>query len=372
MKKLSILINSLDGGGAERVVSLLINTLQKKYEIVLVLMNNSILYEVPKGVKIFFIDKGGDKEKYLIKFLKLPILAYRYSKLCKDLLIDFSVSFTYRPNFINVIAKLFRSKSKCIVSERSIPSLTYEGHNISSILARHIVSYFYSRADLILPNSKDASTDLIKNFKINPKKVRVIQNPIDINKVISMGKRDVEFSYFDKKFTFISVSRLEENKNHEITIRAFTKLDDNNSQLLIIGKGPLEKSLNSLIKGLGMENRIHIIGFTKNPFKYMTKSDCLILSSKREGFPNVLLEALACGLFLVSSNSKGGANEIINDKKLGLLYEIGNVKQLVKIMKFCIRNRDTLRNPKKNLERIKEFNVVKVANKFCDEIENLK
>ena len=121
-----------------------------------------------------------------------------------------------------------------------------------------------------------------------------------------------------------------------------------------------------------MENKIHIMGFTKNPFKYMAKSDCFILSSKREGFPNVLLEALACGLFLVSSNCKGGSNEIINDKKLGLLYETGNIGSLVDIMKFCIRNRDTLKNPKKKLERIKQFNVVKISNKFCNVIENLK
>ena len=372
MKKLSILINSLDGGGAERVVSLLINSLQRKYEIILVLMNDSVLYKIPEGVKIFYIDKEGHKEGNLTKFMKLPILAYRYSKLCKYLLVDFSISFTYRPNFINVIAKLFRSKSKCIVSERSMPSLTYEGLNLSSILGRLLISYLYSRADLILPNSKDASTDLIKNFKINPKKIKVIQNPIDINKVLSMVKEDVESFYLNSKFTFISVSRLEENKNHEITIRAFAKLDDNNSQLLIIGKGPLKKSLNTLIKSLNMENKIHMVGFTNNPFKYMAKSDCLILSSKREGFPNVLLEALACGLFLVSSNSQGGANEIINDKKLGLFYETGNIGQLVKVMKFCIKNRNTLKNPKKGLERIEQFNVTKIANKFYSEIENFK
>ena len=74
MKKLSILINSLDGGGAERVVSLLINSLQNKYEIVLVLMNDSILYEIPEGVKIFYIDNGADKKGNLIKLLKLPFL----------------------------------------------------------------------------------------------------------------------------------------------------------------------------------------------------------------------------------------------------------------------------------------------------------
>lgn len=82
MKKLFIPIDSLDGGGAERVVSLLMNSLQKKYEINLVLMNNNILYEIPEGVKVFYIDNAGDKGENLIKLLKLPTLAYQYSNLC--------------------------------------------------------------------------------------------------------------------------------------------------------------------------------------------------------------------------------------------------------------------------------------------------
>ena len=328
MKRLSILINSLSGGGAERVVSILLQALQDEYDITLVLMNDSIVYEVPKGVQVQYLDNANAQESGILKILKLPLLGWRYSKLCKRLGVDVSLSFMYRSNFINVFAKFFGLEAKCIISERNTPSMTYSGGGLAAMVGRSLVRWLYPKADLILPNSQGGAHDLIENFAISAQKIVVIQNPVDIDKIETLADEEVKDLSFEKKFTFVSVARLEKHKNHDITIRAFAKVADARSQLLILGTGDQKESLQTLIDELGIQENVKLLGFVSNPYKYMAKSDCFVLSSSREGFPNVLIEALVCGLCVISSDCKSGPREILVDGKLGKLYEVGNRKEL--------------------------------------------
>ena len=122
-KKLSILINDLDSGGAERVVSILLDMLKTKYDITLFVLHNIIFYDIPKDIKIVVVGNSKLSDSGLIKLLKLPYLAWRYKKLNIDSHI--SLSFLSRSNYINILAKLFGIKSKIIVGERAMPSLQY-------------------------------------------------------------------------------------------------------------------------------------------------------------------------------------------------------------------------------------------------------
>ena len=364
-KNLSILINSLSGGGAERVVSILLQALQSEYEITLVLMNDTIVYEVPSGVRVAYLENADAKESGILKILKLPLLGWRYSRLCKRLHVDISLSFMYRPNFINVIAMLFGLKAKCIISERNTPSQTYGGKGMASVAGRSLVLWLYPKADLILPNSKGNAHDLVENFAIDPQKIEVIQNPVDVDKIIGLGKESVEDVSFEGKFTFVSVARLEVQKNHDITIRAFAKVPDADTQLLILGAGDQQQSLQALIDELGLQKSVKLLGFVKNPYKYMAKSDCFVLSSSREGFPNVLVEALACGLYVISSDCKSGPKEILEDSKLGMLYKVGDVQELEVKMRECMSApMDKEKIKKQNLARLEEFGLEKIVERF--------
>ena len=122
-KRLSILIYSLANGGAERVVSILLNDLKDIYDINLFLMCDNIFYCVPDNVKITFLEKSSVDENGIKKLLKLPFLSYRYKKLNKS---DVSLSFMNRPNYINIISKILGMKGKVVISERSMPSLQHK------------------------------------------------------------------------------------------------------------------------------------------------------------------------------------------------------------------------------------------------------
>lgn len=378
-KRLAILITSLSGGGAERVVSILLNELQKKYDITLILMMPDIVYDIPENIEMIYLEKTNEKESNLKKIIKLPYLGWKYKKICNDKKVDISLSFMYRPNFINSFAKFFGLNSKILISERNTASMTYSGNSIGSRIGRLLVKKLYSKADLIIPNSKGSAIDLIQNFNILENKIKVIENSIDENKVNLLASEPIDSILKENKFRFILVGRLEKHKRQELVIKAFSKLLNEECELWILGQGVRNSKLQYLIKRLGLENRIKMLGFDKNPYKYMKEADCFISSSIREGFPNVLIEALACGLPVISTDCHSGPREILSPKsdisiklnnrleiaEYGILTPVDNESKMIEAMNIILKKNEIYENYKvKSKKRSKDFNLEKIINLF--------
>jgi N-acetylgalactosamine-N,N'-diacetylbacillosaminyl-diphospho-undecaprenol 4-alpha-N-acetylgalactosaminyltransferase len=365
--KISILIYSLGSGGAERVVSILLKEL-KGYEIELILMNDNIFYDVPKNVKIVYLEKSNPFESGIKKFLKLPLLGFKYKKLIKNS--DVSISFMNRPNYINVFAKLFGSKVKTIISERAMPSLQHK-KGLQGKINKFLIKRLYKKADLVISNSKGNKLDLEKNFNIS--NVKVIYNFIEKRKCKRFKKDE---------FIFISIGRLDEGKNHKLLINAFYRANLD-AKLFLIGDGYLRGELEELVRKLNLEKKVFFLGRQKNVFKYLQKASCFVFSSDYEGFPNVLLEALVCNLPIISTDCKSGPREIlapntnvtkeidgIEIAEYGILTKVGSIEDMVKAMKMMYED-DKLRYnfEKKSQERIKDFEVEKIIKKW-EEIIN--
>ncbi|WKX76466.1 glycosyltransferase [Zobellia laminariae] len=192
---ISILIYSMAGGGAERVVSYLLPYLAKQGDIVLlVLMNNTISYDIPKDIPIHYLENSKGNENGILKLIKLPFLAYKYARLIKKLEVTHSFSLLTRPNYINTISRLFTSlPPKTIISERSFPSLQYGYGNSQSKINNWLISKLYPKADYILCNSQGNADDLITNYSIDSKIIDVIYNPVDIE---SITKKQAVISFF--------------------------------------------------------------------------------------------------------------------------------------------------------------------------------
>lgn len=365
-KNLAVLIYSLSGGGAERVVSILLKELKDYYNITLFLMNDKIVYKIPDDIKIIYLEKSNNEENSFFKIFKIPFLAFKYKELCNQNHIDISLSFMYRPNFINVFSKCLGNKAKTLISERNTASMTYSGNNLGSFIGRFLVKRLYSKADLIIPNSIGNAEDLINNFNIDQKRIKIINNPVNIELINSLIKEEVADVDFDK-FTFISVARLEKHKNHDITIKAYSKLASSNNQLLILGVGNQHDYLQELIDILDLNSQVKLLGFRKNPYKYISLSDCFVLSSSREGFPNALVEALACGITAISSNCKSGPNEILKNSKYSFLYNVEDINDLTEKMEKQLLSSYSKKDILfENEELINEFKQTKIVNKFIE------
>jgi N-acetylgalactosamine-N,N'-diacetylbacillosaminyl-diphospho-undecaprenol 4-alpha-N-acetylgalactosaminyltransferase len=309
--KLLIFINTLQSGGAERVVSLLVEHLRSDFEIHLGLYTNIINYKIPPEIKLLDLGQPLEQNK-LIRFCKMPFQSYKVYRYCKKNNINISVAFLYRPCYINALMKsLWGYKGKVIMCERTHQTTMQQSHSvIYRMFSKFMVMFSYKRADLVLANSYAMQTDLIENFKIKTP-VKVIYNPVDLGFIRTHTDEEPNFVFEKNIFYFINVGGFRKEKNHLLLLQAFFIMKNLPCKLLIVGGGVMEDELKQKVADFDMTDKVVFCGWDNNPFKYVSRSNCFVLSSDVEGFPNVLIEALACGKAVISTDCSSGPRELL-------------------------------------------------------------
>lgn len=360
------------------MVSLLLNHLNHEFEIHLALYSNILDYTIPPEIKILDLKQPLLQNK-ISRFLMLPALSLQVYNYCKKNNIKNSVAFLYRPCYISAIMKSFWGyRGHVIMCEGTHQTTMQESHSaIYRIFSKFMVMYSYKRADLILANSYAIQTDLVENFKIKTP-VRVIYNPVDLHYIKTHAAREPDFVFEDDIFHFITVGNLRKEKNQLLMIQAFFVLKALPCKLLIVGAGVMEEILKQKVRDLGLTEKVIFCGYDKNPYKYVSRSDCFVLSSDVEGFPNVLIEALACSKPVISTDCSSGPRELlapatdlhhraINDYEMGeygILTPVKDVISLANAMKKMftdteLRNRFTAKAAKRagqfDVDEIKQY-----------------
>lgn len=319
-RKLAVIVPSLNGGGAEKVMVNVIRNLDKsKFDVRLILIKKEGPYIKLIPDDIMAVDLKSDRVRYSIIKLVKELNSFKPDVILSTL------------GHLNLallgIRPLLKGNPKIIVREANTPS--------KSILKRkklfsHLYRYLYPRADLIIAQCKDMKNDIIESFKIDEKKIRYIYNPIDIEKI--RESMECENPYDENAVNILSVGRLTSQKGFDILIDALKTVAKKipNVHLTILGEGSLKNELQEHAEKLGIKEKISFIGFVDNPYPYYYFAETYVLSSRWEGFPNTLLEALACGTKVVATNCKSGPREILEENKYGILVKEGNVESLAK------------------------------------------
>lgn len=375
--KISIFMYSMAGGGAERVMSYLLPYMKNKgHEVLLVLMNDTFDYDIPQDIPVHFIEKSRGDELGIFKFVKLPWLAWKYAKLLKREGITHSFSLLTRPCYVNIMARWFTNHTfKLMVSERNYPSLQYGYGDMQSKINTYLVKKLYPKADLVVSNARASAIDLVQNFNINYEKTRVIYNPIDLERIDAIEPKN---HFFEEEYiNLVTVGRLQVVKNQKFIIDAvvpFKKV-----RLYIFGEGELRVELEEQIKQLGLQDRVFLMGFEKNPFQYLKNADLFIFGSLHEGFPNVLMEAMCCGLPILTTNCKSGPDEIMElqeEKKddimitdYGILTPVNDLELMQKGLAYCLEHPEYLERCRiRAKERIQDFKREPILQAYTDVI----
>lgn len=294
------IINSLAGGGAERVMSTLLHASapwRDRFDIALALLDReAAAYVPPEWVESIQLDCRGR--------LLPSIRAVR--RLVADMRPDVTLSFLTRSNVANVLATAGRPTA-CLISERVNASAHLNG-GLSAMTARMMVRGAYPRADHVIAVSQGVAQDLRRNFGVKQSRLSVIANPVDHDRIAALSAAPPALSL--QGDFIVAAGRLVPNKNFGMLIEAFARADLPAS-LVILGEGPLRGALQAQIERLGLGDRILLPGFLDNPFAVLKRAALFALPSNAEGFPNGMVEAMACGLPVVAANCRSGPSEIL-------------------------------------------------------------
>ncbi len=325
-------INSLSGGGAEKVFSKLLQLVDsdqtKNYSLEVVVLDRDVeVYQLPSSVSVHYIDSPLGVVGQILKFIRLV----QKSKP------DFVVSFLFRSNWYNVIAaKLFGYKS--IISERGSPNARLTGKFVT--WKKALIRSVYRQADAIICVSKGVGDCLVDDYSVNPSKIKTLNNSYDFNDI---AKRSLESETVSNHEGYIlAIGRLVKLKGFDDLITAYAK-SNIQRPLLILGDGDELENLKQHAIELGVQDRVAFPGFVSNPYPYMKKAFCFALTSHSEGFPNAMVESMSLGVPIISSMTDGPidilepsanvADESFSKAKFGLVFNPRDIEGLQKAFK---------------------------------------
>ena len=309
-KKLTIILENLAGGGAERNLTILMNHLAEAdwgIDLVLVKKEGKFLENLSPKIKVH-----GLHARNLI-FSLLPLI--KYIKRNQPPIVISSLDLM---NLITIIAvRIAGVGTKSII--RVANSISKQVRTpIKKRLEKLLLTLIYPLADQIVIVSKDAAFDLSKYANIPLEKIKVIYNPVISPDLIKKTQDIPSHPWFENQSipVILAVGRLNQQKNFSRLIRVFRKVRDQmETRLLILGEGEEREKLNDLIRLLGLEKDVDMHGFVANPYSYLSNASVFALSSNYEGLPTVLIEALACGCPVVSVDCPSGPSEILDKGK---------------------------------------------------------
>ncbi|MCX4342806.1 MAG: glycosyltransferase [Kineothrix sp.] len=309
---IAILIQTLGGGGAERVAQIIGDYYVNRGNNVYYFLGHTSVKPV-YPVKGQIVDTGikgclsnnvfGD-----IQALgKLFLASLQMRKWKRRYQIDVAVSFMEEFNYLNILSK---GREKVITRVCTI--LSQEGEWVNLFFRKDIVHFFYPKSDRIVVMSEYAKRDMYCNFNIPMNKMVKIPNPVVTGNTqeSSMG-----LEYGDK--VIITVGRLAPEKQQERIIRAFSYVaaSEKDARLLILGTGPNEGYLKNIAYKHKVKENVIFAGFKSDVAHYLKNSRIFVLASRLEGFPNGMIEAMANGLPVVTTDAPGGCGEIVGKKR---------------------------------------------------------
>jgi glycosyltransferase involved in cell wall biosynthesis len=364
-KRIAFVINSLGAGGAERVLdNLMRQTPLNSWEPHLILLDQEPEFRTPPDfVKLHRLDC---KHGMMASFKQL-------GAILKAIRPDLVVSFLVRANVAAVMAAR-AIKVPVIISERShlTSHLDEEHKGLKRLAAKALPRYTYPKANHVIAVSEGVRSDLIGRFGVRPERTNSIPNPYDLDRIVRDATAMPEFQ-LPERF-IVSAGRLVKRKGFDDLLEAYSRVRPE-QDLCILGIGAEHARLSTMIATLGLQDKIHLLGYAKNPFSIVARADFFVSPSHVEGFPNSIAESMVLGVPVVSTDCPSGPAEILDDVesvgfegvyegKYGVLVPVKAPHLLAKGIRLMSEPEKRSHYSAKARERMADFRIDAIAGRY--------
>lgn len=323
--KVAIFLPSLNGGGAERAMLNLAHGLVEcgcAVDLVLAQAKGPYLAEVDEAIRLVDL-------KAARVLTSLPALARYLRRERPEALLS-------ALDYANIVAlwarRLAGTPRRVAVNEQN--TISRSARNSArrrQRLVPHLVKRFYPWADYVIGNSQGVADDLSQVTGLPRERIKILYNPVVTPEVREKARVPLNHPWFEagQPPVVLAVGRLTKQKDFPTLMRAFAQVRRTRpARLLILGEGPDRPALEALTKQLGLIDDVTMPGFVENPYAYMSQASLYVLSSRWEGLPTVLIEALYCNLPIIATDCPSGPREILADGRYGSLVPVGDVTAL--------------------------------------------
>lgn len=361
-KRIAIAIDSLAGGGAEKVMLTLAKALlELGHEPHLLVMHDNCSYTIPDGLKVHFC--FDEKEHNIDSFWRLKTSTRKLQKWVAQLQKRFGLFDLFLSNL---------DKTNLLMTRVGVSPLYCVVHNsIEEELKRQLklgpfayINMLRAKSALngqhLITVSKGIEQEILNGTRISPTSIQTIYNPFDFEEIVESSKELIVD--IPKVDYFIHVGRFAKQKRHDVLFKAL-KLTENKLPLVLLCHN--QKKALKAVKKYGVEDRIILPGFQKNPFPWIKHAKALVLSSDFEGFGNVLVEAMICGTPAISTNCNYGPNEILTGDLERFLTPIRDEKSMANKLDEILQNPPDIRDA----EIFKKVKVLDIASQYLELIK---
>jgi glycosyltransferase involved in cell wall biosynthesis len=335
MRHVLLILPDLVPGGAQRIFIDLANSLTasgyKTTAIVAYPSRKAWLFSPPTNVI-----RLSNAEYGFWSSLMLPILFFRFRKILKKQHPDAVISTLTGTNLLTLLATDY--------SQRDYPVYIREAsttQNTTSLIIRMLKKRLYPKATGIIAVSEGVLNELESSIGLPSSRLHVIKNPVNKGHLKEASRASVTHKWLKNKScpVFIAVGRLTKAKDYDTLIKAFNLVRLTlPAKLIIVGEGLERPALESLVSSLKLDDAVDMPGHFDNPYALMARADVFVLSSRWEGFVNVLLEALALGMPIASTDCHSSPREILENGKYGRLAPPGNPHKLAESMLQALKS----------------------------------
>jgi glycosyltransferase involved in cell wall biosynthesis len=367
LKEISIFLYDLNLGGTEKVMVNLANFLSTHGFQVTILMvgkNSYLQRELLDNIQVISLNK-----KKIIKSF-IPLIRYiRNNK------INTFIANVWPLTILTIGAGIFFRgfNKKVLLVEHANLKREFSGFSsIFRFFQKISIMFLYPKSFKVIAVSEGVGNDLIDNKNVPETSMRVIHNPVAIEHNLNPPESKILSEWLNfQGAKLISVGNLKTQKNYPYLLSILAKLKSRNFHFkqLIVGEGPERKYLEDLISSLGLTEDVILAGSLDSPIQLMNKADLFILSSRLEGFGLVLVEALATGTTVVSTDCESGPAEILQDGALGYLAPLENAEKFSEIIIHANHNK---LSPELLINRSKDFSINLVGPKYIELINQMK